>query len=302
MNRLWGRAMPCRRLSAGALLFFVAMTLQAETGRQAWLRYSKTTATVPAVLATLDTSAIIDTARDEILKGIRGMTGKTLRLESVMPKEPAIILRIGAGSAPDAYSIKTVDGNIIIAASTTIRWVNQWDRLDGSIERGYGGKSIFWENGRAPRDLLRASQIPDEKHRVGNYPGRTEAESIALEGYSIVDVKPWETASGGKAVECPIARCTASFRYDGPPGWHELHVQYFDQSTGISSFRLFVNAQQIDQWQAADQVPERLTKIDSSSSTRRTITGIALRKGDEIRIEGVPDGPERAALDYVEIK
>jgi hypothetical protein len=98
------------------------------------------------------------------------------------------------------------------------------------------------------------------------------------------------------------ARCTASFHYEGPSGWHEIRIQYFDQSTGISSFRLFVGAQLINQWTAADQVPERRNKIDSSSSTRRTITGIALRKGDEIRIEGVPDGPEHAALDYVEIK
>ena len=36
-------------------------------------------------------------------------------------------------------------------------------------------------------------------------------------------------------------------------------------------------------------------KIDSSSSTRRTIAGIALRPGDEIRIEGTPDGGELAA-------
>ncbi|ETI25499.1 hypothetical protein G647_02272 [Cladophialophora carrionii CBS 160.54] len=28
-----------------------------------------------------------------------------------------------------------------------IRWVNQWDNLDGSIERGYGGPSIFFSNG-----------------------------------------------------------------------------------------------------------------------------------------------------------
>src|SRR6185437_13378476 len=27
-----------------------------------------------------------------------------------------------------------------------IRWVNEWDNLDGSIERGYGGRSIFFEN------------------------------------------------------------------------------------------------------------------------------------------------------------
>jgi alpha-glucuronidase len=150
--------------------------------------------------------------------------------------------------------------------------------------------------------FLRASGIPDQKGRVGNYPGRTEAESMTLDGYAIKSVTPWEGASGGKAIECPQTRCSASFRYDGPPGWHTIRVQYFDQSTGVSHFRLFVGSQLVDQWGADDRVPERRTKVDASSSTRRAITGIALRKGDEIRIEGMPDGAEHAALDYVEIR
>lgn len=39
-----------------------------------------------------------------------------------------------------------------------IRWVNQWDNMDGSIERGYGGPSIFFENGVIVSDLTRASE------------------------------------------------------------------------------------------------------------------------------------------------
>src|SRR5437588_212329 len=38
-----------------------------------------------------------------------------------------------------------------------IRWVNEWGKLDGSIERGYGGRSIFFENGSVRADLSRAS-------------------------------------------------------------------------------------------------------------------------------------------------
>lgn len=38
-----------------------------------------------------------------------------------------------------------------------IRWVNQWDNLDGSIERGYGGASIFFENGVVVANLTRAA-------------------------------------------------------------------------------------------------------------------------------------------------
>jgi alpha-glucuronidase len=37
------------------------------------------------------------------------------------------------------------------------RWINQWDNLDGSVERGYGGRSIFWENGHARQDLSRVT-------------------------------------------------------------------------------------------------------------------------------------------------
>jgi alpha-glucuronidase len=39
-----------------------------------------------------------------------------------------------------------------------VRWVNQWDNQDGSIERGYGGPSIFWQGGNAREDLTRASE------------------------------------------------------------------------------------------------------------------------------------------------
>lgn len=39
-----------------------------------------------------------------------------------------------------------------------IRWINQWDNLDGSVERGYGGRSIFFDKGKVREDLTRAGQ------------------------------------------------------------------------------------------------------------------------------------------------
>ncbi len=36
-----------------------------------------------------------------------------------------------------------------------IRMINQWDNLDGSIERGYAGNSIFYENNHIVRDMTR---------------------------------------------------------------------------------------------------------------------------------------------------
>src|SRR5208282_2264584 len=42
--------------------------------------------------------------------------------------------------------------------SAPIRWVDQWDNLDGRIERGYAGPSIFFENGGVRADLTRAGE------------------------------------------------------------------------------------------------------------------------------------------------
>ncbi|KAJ5343065.1 uncharacterized protein N7506_002889 [Penicillium brevicompactum] len=42
--------------------------------------------------------------------------------------------------------------------SAPIRWVNQWDNMDGSIERGYGGPSIFFKNGQIVQNLTRVAE------------------------------------------------------------------------------------------------------------------------------------------------
>ncbi|MGH9515609.1 MAG: alpha-glucuronidase family glycosyl hydrolase [Terriglobales bacterium] len=39
-----------------------------------------------------------------------------------------------------------------------IRWASQWDNLDGSIERGYAGRSIFFDNRAVRSDLTRAGE------------------------------------------------------------------------------------------------------------------------------------------------
>jgi alpha-glucuronidase len=122
---------------------------------------------------------------------------------------------------------------------------------------------------------------------------------MRLDGYQVRDVVPAEDASGGKAVACGATECSATLKFDGVAGWYTLRVQYFDQRNGISRYRLRVAGQLIDEWPADLLLPT--TALDSTSSTRRVIRGVALRPGDEIRIEGRPDAGEPAALDYLEI-
>jgi alpha-glucuronidase len=189
-------------------------------------------------------------------------------------------------------------------------YVRQWKLLRGRIdEERYAdvlarleyqaGHAIVWRDAIC-NWFLRTSGIPDARSRAGNYPDRIEAEAMRLQGYVPVDVTPWENASGGKAIECPpVQGCAATFRFAHDPGWYELDIQYFDQNNGESKFRVLVGDQMVDAWTANDQLPA--AKIGGDSATRRRITGLALRPGDEISIEGIPGGDEHAPLDYVEI-
>jgi alpha-glucuronidase len=188
-------------------------------------------------------------------------------------------------------------------------YVRDWESLRGLVdEQRYGqvlaqfryqaGQAEVWRDAVC-NWFMRESGIPDAKGRVGHYPGRTEAEDMKLEGYTVTDITPWEGASGGKGVTCLVSKCAASFEFHGKPGWYKVRVEYFDTSNGASHFSLSVAGQVVDEWVADMHLPTG--RMDSSSSTRRQISGIALRPGDQIRIEGVPDGGETAGLDYVEI-
>jgi alpha-glucuronidase len=89
---------------------------------------------------------------------------------------------------------------------------NEWATLKGKIDpaalrrRARASRISGRPRHRlARRDravLLQESGIPDAQGRAGHYPGRLEAEDARLTGYKVIDVTPWEDASGGKAVAC----------------------------------------------------------------------------------------------------
>jgi alpha-glucuronidase len=191
--------------------------------------------------------------------------------------------------------------------------VDPWRRLEGRVdEQRYrevlerlqfqAGHAQVWRDAIC-RWFMKRSGIADERGRVGNYPGRLEAEEAKLEGYAATSITPWEAASGRGAAQLPDDpdRGAVSFAFDGEPGWYELHVQYFDEEDGVSQFRARVGEQLIDQWQADQHVPTPSDLPNSHTSSRRTIGGVALRPGDVIRIEGAADRGERAGVDYIEL-
>ena len=194
-------------------------------------------------------------------------------------------------------------------ADAVAGWVDRWRGLRGRIDSEryeailrqldyQAGGAIVWRDAVA-RWFHRTSGIEDEKGRVGRYPGRLEAEDATLDGYVAVPVVPWEAGSGEGAVECKAERCTAAFTHAGQSGRYDITVRYFDVNTGAARFTVRRGDVVLSAWTAGDWFPTR--RLDGSSSNRRVIPDVSMRRGDVIHVVGVPEGGETAALDYVEM-
>ncbi len=186
---------------------------------------------------------------------------------------------------------------------------DRWQELRGRIDEPryqavlakfeyQAGHAIVWRDAVCDW-FLRISGMPDARGRVGNHPGRIEAEFMKLDGYAVEAVTPWETASGGKAIGCVKPSCSASFRFEGNSGLYNLAIQYFDEHDGVADYKLVIEGRVVAQWQANDTLPS--DQPNGHTSTRKTVPGILLRTGEEVRIEARPDGKDHADLDYVEI-
>jgi alpha-glucuronidase len=197
-------------------------------------------------------------------------------------------------------------------AAAAEAFVRQWESLKGHVDderyeavlsrlKYQSGHAIVWRDAICTW-FLNMSGVPDAKGRAGHFPDRTEGESMQLKGYEPIEIVPAENASGGRAIQCsPSAqKCEASFRFSRPASSYEIDVQYFDMPAGNARFRLLVNDRVVDQWVSDDHLPARA--LGGDSSTRRQIMGVSLQAGDEIRIEGIPDAGDPAALDYVSIR
>ena len=132
-----------------ALVF--AGVAKAEDGHQLWLRQQP--------------------VNKAVVNGPACLAAQELRTYS----KRDVNLQLDATMAPDAYRIS---GNTITAKDATgllygayawlrgettgsqpfyrLRILNHWDNLDGSIERGYAGLSIFWQKAQVDTALIQA--------------------------------------------------------------------------------------------------------------------------------------------------
>jgi len=205
--------------------------------------------------------------------------------------------------------MQTIDNTHYWGAQAAAEQIPAWEALRGKVsDAAYAevlkrlnyqaGSAIVWRDA-VTRWFTKESGIPDALDRVDHYPGRIEAESMTLTGYTVVPVTPWETASDGKAVICNLPQCAVQTTWTGSDGWYDISVQYFDLLHGHSRFSLSVAGQEVDHWTADDTLPGET--LNGSTSTRRSLDHVAIHHGDSVQVTGWPDGPEKAPLDYLSI-
>jgi alpha-glucuronidase len=180
-----------------------------EDGSRAWLRYapipgSGNFTSLPSSIVALNSSksSPVYTAGQELQRGIKGIFGKQLGVNSTRKNAASII--VGTVSAyeetfgdfdeaedleEDGFFLSTKGSNVLIIGQNErgalygafeylsrlaqgkyspisvvlnshapIRWANEWNNLDGTIERGYAGPSIFFEGGYIAENLTRAEE------------------------------------------------------------------------------------------------------------------------------------------------
>ena len=188
------------------------------------------------------------------------------------------------------------------AALAAAEYVPQWESLQSKVDPEryqlvhdlftfQAGHALVW------RDAInnwfqRVSNTPDAQGRVGQDHNRIEAESMHASGYVPVDVTPWETASGGKAVEChDPSGCTLTTTLQKSAGTYDIAVGYYDTWRGASHYTLLLNNTSIAHWAAADTLPPAQcdSHPDGQNATRDTAHHVALKSGDTLELRAVPD-------------
>lgn len=146
-----------KQLISNIVLVLIAFCLHAEDGHGLWLRNKKA---FPVNVICTKTSATLNIAINELKQGWQGTVGATVNLELVNDKSiknDGFILKGNTIQASTEIGIlygvyellrmqqtKHRIQTKLYNPSYQLRILNHWDNIDGTIERGYAGNSIFW--------------------------------------------------------------------------------------------------------------------------------------------------------------
>jgi alpha-glucuronidase len=176
--------------------FFICFALysHAQTGHELWLQKKNA---VPVNVVCAKNSPTLTIAKKELQQGWQGKSGETVVLtikNDKAIKADGFRLTANAISANSDLGIlygvfellrrQQTGQNIteqVFNPSYEIRILNHWDNLNGSIERGYAGESIFWRGKDSSFIVTESDRIRWQEYARAN-------ASIGINGASINNV------------------------------------------------------------------------------------------------------------------
>ncbi|MFZ0454016.1 MAG: alpha-glucuronidase [Ignavibacteriaceae bacterium] len=189
------------------LLFFLVSSLKAEDGHNLWLRYQTPK---PVKIVCSKESETLDIAQQELKKGWQGKAeaevvltvkyDKSLKGDGFLIDSSGVQANTDLGILYGVYDLlrrqKTGENlnHVISNPSYELRLLNHWDNLNGTIERGYAGGSIFWHNGKDSLTITEQDKILWKEYARAN-------ASIGINGAVLNNVNASPQMLAGKTLK-----------------------------------------------------------------------------------------------------
>ena len=170
-----------RKYLGTLVLFFTVVAAKAENGHELWLRKHNVN---PVNVVCTKSSATMKIAQEELQQGWQGKTGATIVLTIKSDKSiKGDGYKLNASSVQANTELGILYGVYnLLSRQQTDRLINDevsnpsyeyrildhWDNLNGTIERGYSGNSIFWHNGKDSLTVTKRDKLLWQEYARAN--------------------------------------------------------------------------------------------------------------------------------------
>ena len=119
---------------------------------------------------------------------------------------------------------------------------------------------------------------------------RVEAEHMRLANYQV------DTSETATFIKLSGPTGVATFNFDLPSGRYDIDARYLSEKAGQNTYALYLNGVQIISWLGKDRDDQWHLMSEQKWHAPRNV---ALKKGDEIRVEALSGTGSLAVLDYL---
>jgi hypothetical protein len=185
------------------------------------------------------------------------------------------------------------------SSQANLRWIHSRLVAEGRVDISDATMAYFLVTGDEHADLSKLENLLDKRVRPQPLNPRP---TVRLEAENFLTLQNYAVSFGdGRASQRlkvsgtlnATGRIRTAFKelYTLPAARYDVAVRYYDASGGHSTFQLKVNGSKVGAGWTAN--------AESNTWRSRTLTGVVLRRGENVEVEVKTAGTERGELDYI---